>query len=645
MIVKAKTGTGKTLAFLIPAIEGRVRAVEDVCKGNAFTPGLQRLVQKNQPNLDFSKMSSAERQQFGRVTYARNTVGVLIVSPTRELAAQIAVEAEKLLSALNQGGSRKAYNVHLLIGGASQMTQRQALNRNTLDVVVATPGRLLAQARDSPELRSALSATETLVLDEADTLLTMGFRQELDEINSYLPPNMERRTLMFSATISPDIKAVAQKMLSPRRKVIDCVPEGESNVHENVPQHCWNVPPEEYISTVIRLIAHDQLIHGSKSRVIVFCPTTKTTQAMAAVLQNKSIKGVLPQEFFQESQESSRFGRNASRSKAQSSSFGSGGGGTHNAREVRFGGATLALEMHSKLKQGQRDRTASNFRNHKIASVLVTSDVSARGVDYPDVTRVIQLDIPTNRDQYIHRVGRTGRAGKAGRADMVLVDPWQTAWLSTAGHGLPIEVHEGSRSATASDTLKQELHQLWSDKVASSGAQADTMPDADSAVITQGNAVEEVLQEVLQDEGNFERLEEEGAPTSGNILGSVFGSNMAFWVSKVADLRLSKRDIYEGARAWGIAALCLNADDLRLSAKMRLSLGIRNDTGFSRGRGGGGGYGRGGGYMRPFGGGGFDRTRDSFQRRGDGRDRRSSRGGKFEFGGRGRSEPAAKWGA
>ena len=307
----------------------------------------------------------------------RSHVGTLIISPTRELATQIANEALKICT------WHKDFEVRLLVGGESRNYQMRQWSRGRKDIVVATPGRM-RDLLSEPDVAEAIRQTDLLVLDEADTLLEMGFSKDLGFIIDHLPKT--RQTFLFSATVSKEIQQIARKSIKDNHQFIDCVPKNESNIHMHVPQYATVLNNEsEQIPHILRTIAHDQLVNASgNSKIIVFLPTTKLTMLYATLL--RELNSNLPR--------------------------------------------PLAVhEIHSRLDQRQRSRASERFRRDTQPSVLVTSDVSARGVDYPNVTRVIQVGIPSSGTQYIHRVGRTGRGGReGGRGDLVLM-PWEKGFL------------------------------------------------------------------------------------------------------------------------------------------------------------------------------------------------------------------------
>jgi ATP-dependent RNA helicase MSS116 len=231
LIVKAKTGTGKTLAFLIPAIEHALRP----------------------PNPN-------------------GAVSVLVVSPARELAQQIDDECRRLVSLHHAPALRTL----CVVGGASAVRDRKGLAAGP-DVLVATPGRLLDHLDSLPRL---LAGVRCLVLDEADQLLDMGFRPALLRILACCPPPAARQTLLFSATLPADVAAIADLALRPgaRRRVVDTVGEEEAT-HVHVPQEAVVCRPEAQVVELARLV--DEAAAEPGHKVVVFFATARQTQLYA----------------------------------------------------------------------------------------------------------------------------------------------------------------------------------------------------------------------------------------------------------------------------------------------------------------------------------------------------------------------------
>ncbi|RPD65723.1 DEAD-domain-containing protein [Lentinus tigrinus ALCF2SS1-7] len=378
LLVKARTGTGKTLGFLIPAVESRVNTLrahaEQVAKdtGSSSKVALSRAVDR----------------------FAKQNVGALIISPTRELATQIANEAIKLTE------NHEHFQVQLLVGGLPRRKQQREWNIGRRDIIVATPGRLRDFIENDPGFKEDLQTTQMFILDEADTLLEMGFREDIDAISQHLPQPPARQTFMFSATMPTAIEQVARRVLAKNHSFINCVPANAAPTHLQIPQHYTAVPsPDEQVPHILRLIAEDQLANPGKSKVLIFLPTTRLVQLYSTIIERLGPQ-VLP-----------------------------------------AGERTRFAEMHSKKAMNTRIKTSDWYRRDRSgASVMVTSDVSARGVDYPGVTRVIQVGVPQSRSSYVHRVGRTGR-GKdlsTGRADLVLL-PWELGFLTWQLMDIPLK--------------------------------------------------------------------------------------------------------------------------------------------------------------------------------------------------------------
>jgi ATP-dependent RNA helicase MSS116 len=332
VVAKAKTGTGKTLGFLIPAVE-------------------MGLVRK-QPS--------------------KGHVAVLCLSPTRELAQQTAEEAKALLTFHS-----KAFGVQCVVGGTNMKSEQSALKRSPPpSVLVATPGRLNDHLENSG-LADLCKALRVLVFDEADQLLDMGFRPAIEKVLSFLPSKETRQTLLFSATFPQQVNAIAQTALrctgKGKYQMIDTIGDEEVPTHK-IPQSYLMTSIEEQMPAVMCALA--QQAKKSDHKVIVFLPTARQTQLFAEVFN-----ALVDLRVF----------------KAK------------------------CLEIHSRKSQPQRTRASDEFRNASKA-ILFSSDVSARGMDYPDVTFVLQCGAPSDKAQYVHRLGRTARAGKSGCGLLVLAD-------------------------------------------------------------------------------------------------------------------------------------------------------------------------------------------------------------------------------
>ncbi|RUS16159.1 P-loop containing nucleoside triphosphate hydrolase protein [Endogone sp. FLAS-F59071] len=371
LLVKAKTGTGKTLAFLIPAIEASLQAMT--------TAG----------------------PKGGR------QCSILIISPTRELAQQIAEEARKLL---------KFYPtvVHCLVGGEPKGPQIRRLMNSRVDVIVGTPGRLNDMLESVREFEHQTRDVKVLILDEADQLLDMGFSDEVRRITNTLSPPEARQTLLFSATVSPQIKKIAAQSMRPDYLFIDTVDPNDVNTNLQTKQSYVVAPYPEQLSLIRNII--EQRVRNN-GKVMVFLPTTKSTMLYSELFRN-----MLPNWIDEDDDERPMYYNKRTRRSMNIPPQAPG---------------PKIFELHSKKSQQQRSRISDQFRRAR-SGILFTSDVSARGVDYPGVSLVLQIGVPSSREQYIHRLGRTGRAGKDGEGVIILA-PFEETFIRQQISDLPIQ--------------------------------------------------------------------------------------------------------------------------------------------------------------------------------------------------------------
>ncbi|KAJ1822101.1 hypothetical protein LPJ56_003133, partial [Coemansia sp. RSA 2599] len=376
LMVKAKTGTGKTTAFLVPAIETLLR--------------------------EYAK--DPERGAKGRA------VGCLIISPTRELAKQIATEAEKLVKF-------HKWNVQLLVGGEQPREQLRSLKYRRSDIVIGTPGRVMDFLQNQPTFSDLAEKTGLLVFDEADVLLQMGFQKEVEYIVDRIPK--ERQTFLVSATLDRKIRNLAQTVFHRGFDLIDCVDKGETNTHHNVKQEYVQAEFSDHFPLICDIIQSHidrNKAENRGSKIVMFLPTVKCADLYGQVIRTMMRKGSV----FTGSDRrnsGSMYGRSDRRP-----------GPRRHSEEVVF-----VSVLHGKLAQNRRSRISDEFRNFPVTvgntSILITTDVSARGVDYPNVSMVLQVGIPSETDAYIHRLGRTGRAGKSGEG-IILLSPLEMKFLS-----------------------------------------------------------------------------------------------------------------------------------------------------------------------------------------------------------------------
>ncbi|MCI8553955.1 MAG: DEAD/DEAH box helicase [Clostridiales bacterium] len=302
IIGRSQTGTGKTLAFGIPAVE-----------------------------------------RINSDGHERGRAQVLILCPTRELAVQACDELRKLSRHLPYVRPADVY------GGAPM--DRQIARLKTANLVVGTPGRVMDHLRRRT-LR--LDRLRMIVLDEADEMLSMGFREDIETILTETPE--ERQTVLFSATMPPDILTLTEAY---QRQPVMVQVEARQETVENIEQYYYEVPMGR------KLDALELVLKANGDRMtLIFSNTKRMVDDITERLNHVGIR---------------------------------------------------AEGLHGDMKQSQRTRVMDSFKQGRL-SVLVATDVAARGIDVNDIETVINYDVPQSAEYYVHRIGRTGRAGKSGRA-------------------------------------------------------------------------------------------------------------------------------------------------------------------------------------------------------------------------------------
>lgn len=363
IIAQARTGTGKTVAFLLPVLQNILNVDPDLAK-------------------------SVRGRRGPRST--ADDIRSLIISPTRELAEQIAEEAKKLVAGTG-------IIVQTAVGGTQKSMGLRAIQREGCHILVGTPGRLKDILSD-PYSKVEAPDLSALVFDEADRLLDQGFWPEIQEIMRLLPTpaEKERQTLMFSATVPKEVISVVRGTLKPGFQFVKCVRDDEEPTHTRVPQMLVTTKGmENNLPAMTELCLREINKHKNDPEnvrpfkaIVYFGSTAEVTLAASSLHKLQ-----------------------APESDTDTDAFGS--------REHPFGRRTRILEIHSKLTQGARTKAAENFRKAD-SGILLSSDVTARGMDFPNVTHVIQMGLPSSVEQYIHRIGRTARAGKEGEGWLIL---------------------------------------------------------------------------------------------------------------------------------------------------------------------------------------------------------------------------------
>ena len=305
LLARAQTGSGKTLAYGLPLLHQLAQT----------TSGAQRPIR------------------------------ALVLVPTRELALQAGQSLRALANHLPQ-----SVRIHMVYGGVSINPQMQALRAGT-DILLATPGRLLDLLGQNA---ISLAHTETLVLDEADRMLDLGFSEELDQLLKLLPA--QRQNLFFSATFAPAVQQLAHTLLRAPVQIEIAAPSQDMSL---IRQRAIQVDTPRRTQLLRHLITSE-----GWSRVLVFVATKLATEMVADKLRRANI---------------------------------------------------LAEPFHGELSQGKRNQVLADFKAQRI-TVVVATDMAARGLDIAELPVVLNYDLPRSTTDYIHRIGRTGRAGVPGLA-------------------------------------------------------------------------------------------------------------------------------------------------------------------------------------------------------------------------------------
>jgi len=325
LIAQAKTGSGKTAAFGIPMLN----------------------------KLDVNQLS----------------VQGLVICPTRELSNQVAEELRRL--------ARFQQNIKIIVlsGGVPARPQIASLEKGA-HIVVGTPGRLKDHIQKS---HLDISAIETLVLDEGDRMLEMGFKEEMVDIIGYTPHT--RQTLLFSATFPDDIEYISRRF---QKNPMQIAVEAHHDM-ETIEQSFYMTHHKDKFASLVRLLSVNELEHA-----MIFCNTKILVKEVAEHLSAKGFS---------------------------------------------------AVPLHGDMEQREREQILIRFKHHS-ANLLVATDVAARGLDIEALPAVINFELPHNQETYTHRIGRTGRAGLEGKAITLFTEKerYKLDHLSTyQGHALEYE--------------------------------------------------------------------------------------------------------------------------------------------------------------------------------------------------------------
>jgi ATP-dependent RNA helicase DeaD len=348
---QAQTGTGKTAAFALPIL--------------------------------------------ARIDPEQNSPQALVLCPTRELGIQVAEAFQKYAAHM------PGFRVMPIYGGQSYGPQLQALRRG-VHVIVGTPGRII----DHLEKGSLdLSRLKTLVLDEADEMLRMGFIDDVEAILKKMPA--ERQTALFSATMPHAIRRIAQTYL---KDPIQIEIEAKTRTAENINQRYWEVSGLHKLDALTRILEAEAF-----DAMIVFARTKQATDELAEKLQARGFS---------------------------------------------------AAAINGDVQQAQRERTIQQLKDGKI-DILVATDVAARGLDVDRISHVLNFDVPYDTESYVHRIGRTGRAGRSGEA-ILFIAPRERSMLRAIERATrqPITPMELPTVAAVNDVRIAKFKQQISDTLA-----------------------------------------------------------------------------------------------------------------------------------------------------------------------------------
>ncbi|SOV24126.1 DEAD box helicase, putative [Plasmodium sp. DRC-Itaito] len=318
LLIQAKTGTGKTIAYLLLSIN-------DIIKNKILS------------------------------------VHTLIIVPTRELANQIYNECKLLLT------YKHNINVLTLTGGIKRRDDQLNIRRVKPDIIICTVGRLLDHFESTYLFNTLFENLKMLIIDEADQLLSSGYENDIHRLLTYLPSN--RRNILLSATLGYNLDEIRKKMCKSDYIYLNCVKDISKHTSDQLRQYVLFHKAIDTTIILYNLLIEHMRLNQFTYKIIVFFPTARATSFYAQFFINQLKMSV--------------------------------------------------YEIHRKKEPAHRQITSNRFSMESVG-ILFTSDISSRGLNYPDITLIIQVNTPISREQYIHRVGRTARSNKKGMAIILL---------------------------------------------------------------------------------------------------------------------------------------------------------------------------------------------------------------------------------
>ena len=347
-----------------------------------------RLIVEDRDLIGLAQTGTGKTAAFGlpmiqRIDVKNKSVQGLVIAPTRELCVQIAKDFKAFSKHI------KGLSVATIYGGASMDKQSREI-KSGAQIVVATPGRLMDMIR---RRMIKINKVSYAVLDEADEMLNMGFKEEIDGILEHTPE--EKLTWLFSATMPKEVAKISKSYMNDPIEIT----VGNKNVGaENIQHLYYNVPERDRYNAVKRILDFHPNIYG-----LIFCRTRRTTQDIADKLLKEGYN---------------------------------------------------AAPLHGDLSQMQRDKAMEKFRD-KTLQILVATDVAARGIDVNDISHVINFHLPDEAESYTHRSGRTARAGKKGVSIAIVSNKDQNK-ISQIERKVKIKF-EASKLPTGKEICEQQL--------------------------------------------------------------------------------------------------------------------------------------------------------------------------------------------
>lgn len=417
LIAKSQTGTGKTVAFAVPTLEC-IDTLED-----------------------------------------KVTVQVLILCPTRELAQQASDEIRKLIKFMP--GIRPVE----LYGGTDM--ERQFIRLRRANLVIGTPGRVMDHLR---RRTLKLDNLKTVVLDEADEMLNMGFKEDIETILQDSPE--DRQTILFSATMPPAILALAgQFQRDPEIVEID---RGQVTI-QNIDQSWVDVPQDRKADSLALLLEYHR-----PRRALVFCNTKRMVDELTQMLNGRGF---------------------------------------------------AAEGIHGDLSQSQRTGVMAGFKGGRIA-ILVATDVAARGIDVSDLDYVFNYDIPMTTEYYVHRIGRTGRAGKDGSAITLCCGKRQMHVMRGVARAVKSEIRQDQLPTAAQLRERDWERDLDVVEAALAQERESTHEAMVTALLERGHSLESIAAAALG--MRFPVKKRTNLPTSSSDMGSFSSKNRGKFEERVA---------------------------------------------------------------------------------------------------------------